>query len=137
MLITESLTDTLGLLRSLRNLRVKRANSQGGYSESTLQDAAAVLAYIRAKIGLVLGQEVEEAPYDEDFWYDLEINHGKYKQEPSHRCEVGSDKILQWFSRNQKFLKEPTQKDKIAPQDQDSDDEDEDEEGANTVDNDD
>jgi len=137
LLITESLTDTLGLLQSLRNLQVKCANSQEGYSESILQDAAAVLAYIRKKIGLVLGQEVEEVPYDEDFWYDLEINHGKDKQEPSHRCEVGSDKILQWFSRNQKFLKEPTQKDRIAPQDQELDDKDEDEKGANTVDNDD
>lgn len=101
---------TLDLHRSVRKLPKTRGTPEEGYMPATLADVKKIANYIREKVGHAFGKTPPTLDYDRDFWYDLDLNQNKYEGDPCLRCEVGSDKIVDWFVNNQKFLTEIREK---------------------------
>jgi hypothetical protein len=92
-------------------------------------DVDIIHAYMKSKLTLPYNMRVLPFKYNRNFWYQTGTNEGLYVSTCSHMLEVGFDDILNWFTRNQIFIKEVKEKVHIVgPATFDEEDEDEDEE---------
>ena len=105
-----SLNSTLKVHQSVRNLEKHHTTPEGGYSRSTETDAEAIFQYIWGKIQINQGNMVTNVKWKKSFWYQEGESQGNYTEECSHILECATDGILDWFTKNQRFIKEVKEK---------------------------
>ena len=98
------LNQTMDLLKSVRNLRIKHSKHEPEQFPSTFRDFSILLQWLKNKLEEGLVENWVPEDWDKQFFYEEGENKSKYVDEISHVCEVGMDDTFDWFTRNQEWL---------------------------------
>lgn len=123
LLVSKTLGRFIDLRKELRKLVVHHSDNADGYSDDFIADAKRVTDYIKSKVWGNTGENPEDADFDCNFWYRVEVSEKQTDISPSELCEAGSLKVTDYLVRNQQFVVKIREKIHIVGEEADSDSE--------------